>query len=402
MINSTCLSCNCNQITNLYDFGSIPAVNSFFSMDELYLEKSYPLNLNVCNKCFLIQIEDVPSPQDLYSEYHHRSAASVGNLNHLIEFKNFITQRFDLKTKILEIGSNDSTLLNLLNKEGFQCFGVDPAKNLNIRHQNVISDFFSSKIVKNIKNKYGKFDLIFGLNVFAHNASFIDMFKSVTKLLEKDGVFIFEVAYADKTILKGNFDTIYHEHVCSYTLTSLITALKFADLKVIDVEILNTQGGSLRLICQNVNNYCLESKKVKQLLSKEIKLGYQNIDFYKELSKLIAKKIKNINKFFNEQFIKNKKILFIGAPARGVVALNLVKNLDTNSSFIIDDTLEKQNKYFPGKHIQIGNWEKIDYASFDVAVILSWNYSDYLYEKLRENGFRNDVYVLFPNLRIIS
>lgn len=401
MNKSTCLSCNSDQITNIYDFGKIPAVNSFYSKNELDLEESYPLNLNVCNKCFLIQIEEVPEPQILYSEYHHRSAASVGNLNHLVEFKNFIRQKFSLKTKILEIGSNDSTLLNLLNNEGFQCFGVDPAKNLNDSHQNVVSDFFSSKIVKNIKKKYGKFDLIFGLNVFAHNSTFIDMFNAVTELLEKDGVFILEVAYADKTILKGNFDTIYHEHVCSFTLTSLTKALNFANLTVVDVELLNTQGGSLRLICQKLNDNNIQGNKVNEMLSEEIKFGYQDINFYKEISKLIALKIDIINEFFNEQFINNKKILFIGAPARGVVVLNLVKNLDSNTSLVIDDTFEKQNKYFPGKYIQIKSWDKIDYRYFDVAVILSWNYCDYLYDKLREFGFTNDVYVLFPNLKKI-
>ena len=273
--------------------------------------------LNVCNDCYLVQIENVPSPEKLYKEYHHKSSASSGNVEHLENFKDYISSKYSKDTKILEIGSNDSTLLNLLSDDGYNCVGIDPAENLNNEHENVISDFFNMDITDKVLAQYGKFDLIFGLNVFAHNDSFIDMFKAVNKLLENNGTFIFDVAYAKQTILEGNFDTIYHEHVCSYTLTSLINALSFAEITVVDVEELPSQGGSLRLTCKKSESNYEVQDRVNSILKQEIELGYQSLEFYENISNLIENKVLDINNFFEENINNEKRILFIGAPARG-------------------------------------------------------------------------------------
>jgi len=399
---SVCLSCSGNNINLIYDFGNLPAVNSFYSMENINSEEFFPMVLNVCNDCYLVQIENVPSPEKLYKEYHHKSSASSGNVEHLENFKDYISSKYSKDTRILEIGSNDSTLLNLLSDDGYNCAGIDPAENLNSDHENVISDFFNMDITDKVLAKYGKFDLIFGLNVFAHNDSFIDMFKAVNILLEKRGTFIFDVAYAKQTILKGNFDTIYHEHVCSYTLTSLINALSFAKMTVVDVEELNSQGGSLRLTCKKSESNYQVQDRVNNLLKQEIELGYQSAEFYENISSLIENKILNINNFFEKNIKNDKRILFIGAPARGVVVLNLVNSLDKNKSLVIDDTPEKQNKMFPCMHIAVKSWENTEFNDFDIAVVLSWNYVDYLEKKLRSFGFNKDVYTLIPEVKNIS
>ena len=399
---SVCLSCSGNNINLIYDFGNLPAVNSFYSMENIKSEEFFPMVLNVCNDCYLVQIENVPSPEKLYKEYHHKSSASSGNVEHLENFKDYISSKYSKDTKILEIGSNDSTLLNLFYNDGFNCVGIDPAENLNSEHENVISDFFNMDITDKVLAQYGRFDLIFGLNVFAHNDSFIDMFKAVNKLLETNGTFIFDVAYAKQTILKGNFDTIYHEHVCSYTLTSLINALSFAEITVVDVEELPSQGGSLRLTCKKSESNYEVQDRVNSTLKREIELGYQSVEFYENISNLIENKVLDINNFFEKNIDNEKRILFIGAPARGVVVLNLVKNLDKNKSLVIDDTPEKQNKMFPGKHIAVKGWENVEYNDFDMAVVLSWNYVDYLEKKLRSFGFNKDVYTLIPEVKNIS
>ena len=399
---SVCLSCSSNDSNLLYDFGELPAVNKFFSQDDVDSEKKYPLVLNYCKVCFLVQIEEVPPAEDLYQDYHHKSSASAGNVDHLKSFKDFIVDNFDLKTNILEIGSNDSTLLNLLNEEGFDIIGIDPAINLNQDDKNVISSFFNTEIVEKISNNYGKFDLIFGLNVFAHSKDFLDMFLAANELLKTDGTFIFEVAYADKTILKGNFDTIYHEHVCSYTLTSLNKVLSIAGFKIIDAYEIDTQGGSLRLVCKKLSTNLKTNNRFIKLLDREKKLGYSEVEFYESIAKSIQTKVDKINQFFEALYEKNKKILFIGAPARGVVVINLVKSLNKKNCIVIDDTKEKQNKLFPGTHIPVTQWEKVDFGNYDIAIILSWNYSDYLLDKLTSYGFKKDVYTLIPDIKKIS
>jgi len=398
-----CLSCKSYNTHSIYDFGDMPAVNSFYSLENIEEEKSFPMKLNYCSDCWLVQIEKVPSPSELYSEYHHKSSASKGNVDHLISFKNMLVENFSKDAQILEVGSNDSTLLNLLSKEGYQCLGVDPAKNLNEKHENVVSDFFGTNIVSSLKKNYGKFDLIFGLNVFAHNDSFIDMFSAVEELLNQDGDFILDIAYAKETILQGNFDTIYHEHVCSYTLTSLKNALGLAKLDIVNVQELPSQGGSLRVFCKKKSDSFQANSSVEKLLEIEKGLGFETKKFYDELKIEITNKVSKINDFINDNNFK-RKILFIGAPARGVVVLNLIKNLAVSECLVLDDTPEKQHKLFPGKHIEVKSWsdKAFDVNNFDFAVILSWNYAEYLFDRIKKLNFNKDTFVLIPTIKKIN
>lgn len=402
-----CKSCKSENMRLVYDFGHLPSVNSYYKFTEIDLFKKYPLELYVCEDCWLLQILNVPEPNILFDEYHHFSGSSAGNVEHL---KNVALMIKDIKqingvdkNKILEIGTNDGTLIQYLSMLDFDVFGVEPAKNIKPQEKvKIFKGYFNLEFSKKIKKEFGIFDYVIGLNVFAHNAKFIDMFKGVKNVLSESGVLIIEVAYAPSTIGSGNFDTIYHEHVCSYSLISLENALKIAGLEIYDAYLINTQGGSLRVFCSHPNNNKVKTKNYLNLRKKENLLKLNSLDYYSQISKKINQKIKSIQKFLGEIQKSDKKLLIVGSPARGVTIINVCDIDLSNFAVVVDSTPQKQGKVMPGTNIKISSWEKINFSKFDVALILSWNYSDYLSKKLIDKGFLGETFVPLPTLKKIS
>lgn len=393
-----CYSCN-SKTKQIFNFGSIPFVNSFFESHEINKEKKNPLILYVCENCFLLQLSKVPSPSEIYDEYHHLSSASQGNIKHLENVAEFIKNTLGNNMKILEIGANDLYLTNLLKNKN-NVLAIDPAKNINSDKDNIIVDYFTNETSKMIENKFGQFDLIIGLNVFAHNDSFQEMFYAAKNLMHNNSVLMVEVAYAVDTIGKGLFDTIYHEHVCSYSLYALKKIFEIVGLEINFVEHLETQGGSLRLLLGKQKRKFNLMNQLEQITEEELKIGINSMEYYESITSKVNSKIQALNNFIEEINKKNKGLLIIGAPARGVVTLNSINRINTNVT-IIDDTTLKQNKLMPGVHHPISNWD-IDFSNYSDCLILSWNYAKYLNQKLRDRGFSGSIYVPFPDLMLVS
>jgi len=403
MHDSTCKCCLTPTIHLVYDFGLMPPVNTYFEKATISEEKSFPLKLYVCKICWLLQLGHVPPPSSLFEEYHHVSGASKGNVEHLEKVSEIINKRVKNKpTKIFEVGCNDGTLLKFLQLFSHEVAGCDPAKNLTPKKElRVYSDFFGVNVAKKIWAEAGTFDFIVGLNVFAHNADFIDMLKGSAALLTETGTIMIEVAYAPLTICDGNFDTIYHEHVCSYTLISLTNVLRNAGLKIYDAEIITTQGGSIRVFAQHDCNNSIITDNYTDIIEREQEDGLNNLRYYEALQSKIEQKSALINDFLSDVVRQNRRMLIVGSPARGVVTMN-VCGIDVSAhSLVVDDTKEKQGKIMPGVHIPICAWEDINFSAFEVALILSWNYTDSLVDRLRKTDFSGRVFVPFPVLKEI-
>ena len=176
-----------------------------------------------------------------------------------------------------------------------------------------------------------------------------------------------------------------------------------AKLDSVNVQELPSQGGSLRVFCKKKSDSFQANSSVEKLLEIEKGLGFETKKFYDELKIEITNKVSKINDFINDNNFK-RKILFIGAPARGVVVLNLIKNLAVSECLVLDDTPEKQHKLFPGKHIEVKSWsdKAFDVNNFDFAVILSWNYAEYLFDRIKKLNFNKDTFVLIPTIKKIN
>jgi cyclopropane fatty-acyl-phospholipid synthase-like methyltransferase len=404
-VSKNCLSCHSKVIT-IYNFGKVPLVNNFHK-SNFVSNKKYLLNLCVCKKCKVLQLQDTPNENKMYSNYKHFSSASEDNLNHLKDLSDFIKNQFSKNSTILEIGCNDGSLLSVLKKKFTNVFGVDPGKNFKRIHEKnkllTISKHFEKRIIPEIYKKFKnkKFDLIIGLNVFAHFKKVQQAFNLVSNLLSPNGSFIFEVAYAKETIIKYKFDTIYHEHIFNHTLTGLINMIGRTKMNINQASVIKTQGGSLRLIC-SLNKK--RNNSVKKIINNEKMLGFNNIKFYNAIKNKIQYKINIINNFIKKKINVKSKVLLIGAPARGVMFFNTTILKNYKNLTIVDDTNDKILNYFPGSDTKIMSWKSLKNNNSipKIAILLSWNYKRTMIKKLKTHGFKGSVFIFFPDIKKIK
>lgn len=394
--------CICDQsvVDQCIDLGSIPLVNNFKSK---YQKKKYKLSMGLCRKCKLFQIQKNVNPKLLFENYAHISSGSKSNLKHIENVFNKICEikKLTKKSKILEIGCNDGSLLKLVKTKTKNIVGVDPAKNLMKKiknnYQELIPDFFNKKNGEYLLSKYKKFDVIIALNVIPHTINVKEIIEYISHLLADDGFFLMEGAYFFETINKGKFDTIYHEHVSSFTLHSLKNLLMNAGLKIHYAKQIQTQGGSIRIIAKKKT----KSQQWRKLYSLEIRKKVKNLSTYRKTGDLIKKIINDINISF-KKISDKEKVILLGAPARGVVISNVCNFDDKKILFAIDDSATKNNKFFPGKKIKVFDWEKLDKVKCNNFILLSWNYKDEILKKIKLYRKRFNLMTPLPKSKILS
>lgn len=403
-----CKSCGYEGINRFLELGDIPPVNAFIANEQINDEKKYPLNLAYCPNCFLVQLEEIVPPEELFRNYLHLSAGSAVNVSHLKETADYIGNKFEVNenTKVLEIGSNDGTLLNFFKKYTSNVLGVDPAKNLaEINKEkgiDYISEFFNTSTASKIVKDRGKFDLIVALNVIPHTPDNIDLLKGVRIVLQNKGTLIMEGVYALETVLNGQFDTIYHEHVYTFSLHALVSTFRMAGLTVVDVEKIPTQGGSLRIYAMKDEFAKPISDSVKKILQDEEKIGLADSKTYDSVGPKVESYKKEIRKIIEEEKIKHGKLIGLGSPARGVVIMNYC-GINTNDvEYIVDDTSLKHGKVAPGVHIPVKSAEVLKEEKDRTFLLLSWNYKDSFVERLKEIFPKFRMIVPFPKLEVIE
>ena len=378
------------------DLGVQPPANSFIDQNELNSpELKFPLRLFWCNNCFLVQLLDIVDKEYLFKNYLYMTSASKPIVDHFKKYANEVYQEF-LKEQndpfVVEIGSNDGSLLAEFKKLGTSILGIEPATNLaNLANQSDIptkNSFFSSKIGHEIAQSRNV-TVVVANNVIGHVEDLQDLMNGVKILIGKNGVFIFEVPYLVDLIKKLEFDTIYHEHLSYFSLLPIVNLTNRYGLEVFDVRRQSVHGGTIRVFISQKDNFKI-NYSVKHLLEEEHMLGLDKKYIYSNFSINVSEfKIKLKTKL---QIIKNenKSIFGYGAPAKGNVLLNYC-NIDTHFlDYVIDTTSLKQGKYTPGTHIPIFSPEKIsDKGNNHIALLLAWNYEYEILEKekkFRERG----------------
>jgi SAM-dependent methyltransferase len=401
-----CLACRGTTMFDLFDLGKIPPVNGFSTTSNR--ENAFPLNLGVCLDCWLCQLTDAPDPDLLFRSYKHFSGASAGNLLHLREVAETVgTAMSDRSSvKVLEIGCNDGSLLELLRDRGFECIGVDPAYTMKDAHKSkglkVIYDFFNEQLASRLLKSDGQFDLVIGLNVLAHFPTFISAYRGIRSLLKPGGLFHLEVADATETLANGRFDTIYHEHVCNYTLTSIDSVLRSVGLRGIRAEKIDTQGGSLRVLACAEDDSREEEGSYRALLEMDRSKGVDRKDFYLDVKAKTEDTISVLNRHYAEFCSGDEPVILLGAPARGVVMCNSTVLKDMTNLHCVDDTQAKLGCVIPGTEILVGGWDSIPPIGSTKAILLSWNYRDSMLQKLADTGFKGKVLIPLPETEVID
>jgi len=288
----------------------------------------------------------------------------------------------------VDIGSNDGTLLTNFKIKDINVLGIEPAKNIaELAISNdiyTLNDFFSLEVAKIVVAQYGRAEVITATNVLAHVNDFSDFLKGVNYLMADDGVFVIEVPYLADLIANLEFDTIYHEHLSYFTLSSLNRLFTQFNLNITQASRVNVHGGSLRIYGRK--NVGRTSPLVHELLKSESDLKIDSLDTYQEFAAKVVKLGKKIRSLLKSLKARGANMAGYGAPAKGNVLLNYCQIGTDILDYITDTTPFKQGHYTPGMHIPIFPVQRFYENPPDFAFLLAWNYADDILKK--ENAYR--------------
>ena len=372
-----CRFCGNKLNHEFIDLVSSPPSNSYLSAEQLNEpEIFYPLKLFVCDKCFLVQIDEYKKNNEIFNEnYAYFSSYSNSWLEHAKNYTEMMIEKLGLnnKSQVIEIASNDGYLLQYFKLQGIPCLGVEPTKNTaavaKSKGIDVIEDFFTEELANNLP----KADLILGNNVLAHVPNINDFVKGLKKALKPTGTITMEFQHLLNLIEQSQFDTIYHEHFSYLSLFTTMQIFKTHGLNIFDVDELPTHGGSLRIYAAHSEMNKKHSEHVKKILEKEIAINLDKLDGYKNFQVKVDKIKYELLIFLLEAKKDGMKVAAYGAAAKGTTLLNYCGIKKDLISFIVDRNPHKQNKFLPGSHIPIVSEDALLKEKPDFVIIIPWN-----------------------------
>ncbi|MEI8245073.1 MAG: class I SAM-dependent methyltransferase [Lentisphaerota bacterium] len=387
-----CRHCSAPMNFIFIDMVNSPPSNSYLTHKQLNeSELYYPLKVFVCDKCFLVQIDEYKHHDEIFSQdYAYFSSYSRSWLKHSEEYVNNITARLrlDKNSSVMEIASNDGYLLQYFVQKGIPAFGIEPtantAKVARAKGVETLEDFFGFHSSRKIVAFKGTQDLIIGNNVLAHVPDMHDFIAGIKIALKESGTLTMEFPHLLNLIKYNQFDTIYHEHYSYLSFHTIVDIFASHGIELYDVEELPTHGGSLRIYGRHKEYKALPvSGHVQELIQKEYEFGLNSLDIYRQFQNK-SDEIKNeFISFLLEQRQEKKKVAIYGAAAKGNTLLNYCGIKGTNLiQFAVDASPFKQGKYLPGSHIEIFPEQKIKDEKPDFVIIMPWNIRDEIEQQL--------------------
>jgi hypothetical protein len=404
-----CRFCAAPLSVSFVDLGSSPLCQTQITPDALQdSERFYPLHAYVCGNCFLVQLQEFVSPEEIFGEYPYFSSYSTSWVEHARRYAEMMTERLHLhaRSKVMEIASNDGYLLQHFVAGGVPVLGIEPAKNVaKVAVQKGIPTtvrFFGRKAAAEIAEEYGRPTLLLGNNVLAHVPDINDFVEGLKILLAPDGVITMEFPHLQRLIAENQFDTIYHEHFSYLSFVTVERVFAHHGITLFDVDELSTHGGSLRIYGRHQENANLEvSDRVLDLRNREIADGFLTLERYQSFEEQVKLTKRRLLQFLIDAKDRSAKIVGYGAPGKGNTLLNYCGIRTDFLDFTVDANPYKQNTYTPGTRIPIFAPEKIREARPDYVLILPWNLRDEISAKasyIREWGGK--FVVPIPEVRV--
>lgn len=376
---SDCRFCGTTLTNSFCDLGMSPLSNSYLEASQLdKMERFYPLHAYVCENCFLVQLPEFESPENIFSDYAYFSSYSKSWLEHAKAYSEKMIDRFGYgeNNKVIEVASNDGYLLQYFKEKGIPVLGIEPAENVAKVAQDAGIDtvvkFFGADTAKELVSEGVQADLLAGNNVFAHVPDINDFTEGLSILLSPQGVITLEFPHLLRLIEQVQFDTIYHEH---FSYLSLITVKKIFDqynLVIFDVDELPTHGGSIRIYACHKDNKQVSSN-VSAVEEREKSAGLDKIKTYSVFSERVKEIKRNILDALIQIKRQGKSIVGYGAAAKGNTLLNYCGIGNDFIDYTVDISPHKQNHYLPGTHIPVYHPDKIKQTKPDYLLILPWN-----------------------------
>lgn len=390
IIERSCRFCHAPLQQSFVDLGMSPIANSLVKPENLNkMEPFYPLHAFVCGACYLVQLEEFQSPDEIFSDYTYFSSYSESWLRHARDYAEMAIQRFDIdgSSLVIEIASNDGYLLRNFKEKGIAILGIEPARNVaEVAEKNGIPSvvkFFGVETAKGLVAEGKSADLLIGNNVLAHVPDLNDFVAGMKVLLKQDGAITMEFPHLEKLMAENQFDTIYHEHFSYFSFYAVEKIFAAHGLRIFDVQELPTHGGSLRIFaCHEDNRSQIETDKVEKLRAREIKNGVNNPEKYLAFSERVRETKRKLLEFLIREKRAKKLIVGYGAPAKGNTLLNYCGIRSDFIDYTVDLSPHKQGLYLPGTRIPIYGPDRIRETKPDYVLILPWNLKKEIMEQM--------------------
>jgi len=386
-----CRMCDSEKLQLFLDLGNIPRVDRFLSQKELsQTEQSFPLTVYLCESCGLSQLGFIVPASKLFNEeYAYESSTTKNRRENYSQLAKDVCYDFKIKKKslVVDIGSNVGVLLHCFKNLGMKTIGVDASSNIvkkaNENGIETILGFFNKEIVDKIINKHEKASIITATNLFAHIQDYETFIIDLKNLLETDGIFVFQVPHFLKLVKNVEYDTIYHEHISYFGLRPLMKFFEKFQMELFDVIETDIDGGSIRCFVSYKGQFT-KSSNIDKILMKEDNEEIYSIKRLKKFEKDVKQQKVNLKNILKQLKQDGKKIVGVGAPAKGITLLNYC-NIDKDVlEYLTEKSSLKIGKFCPGMHIPIVTDKKLLEDNPDYAIILAWNFAEEIMGNLTE------------------
>jgi SAM-dependent methyltransferase len=386
-----CRFCGANLRHTFVDLGMSPLCETYPSSADLNRgEIYYPLHVYVCEQCFLVQLEQYESSENIFSDYPYFSSYSDSWLKHCDEYCDQMITRFGLnrQSSVVEVASNDGYLLQYFVQRNVPVLGIEPAANVaKVAVQKgvpTLVKFFGAQLADDLASEGQTADLVLGNNVLAQVPDLNDFVEGLKILLKPDGVLTLEFPHLLRLIEHNEFDTIYHEHFSYFSMITTERILEAHGLKAFDVEELSTHGGSLRIYaCRQESRAHAIQPKVRQLIVEEERAGLASVEGYESFGRQVKQTKLALLDFLVKAAREGKSVAGYGAPGKSATLLHYCGIGRDLIAYTVDRSPHKQGRFLPGTHIPIYHPDRIRETKPDYVVILPWNLKGEIMKQLQ-------------------
>lgn len=383
------------------DFGDMPLANSFLaSLEEAAEEARYPLAVTICQACGLVQLTHVVPAEQLFRNYLYVTSTSDAVKVHAAWLAKELVGRYGWTRSqlLVEVASNDGTVLKSFQRGGMRVLGVEPARNIAAMAEAdgvpTIAEFFNAATAKQVAATHGRAIGILGRHVFAHVNDLHDFLEGVNALLDDDGVFVIEMPYLGTLLSQMEFDTIYHEHLSYFSLAPLMRLCRDHRLVLIDVERLAIHGGSILLHMRRSRRGVVPSRRLEQLLEEERQLALTSAPTLARFGTSVRQWRDDFSEWMDELRKNGARFLGYGAAAKGTTLLNYCPSVAASLECLLDRSPLKQGRYAPGTHLPVKPVEYWRTSQATHLLILAWNFKDEIIRQMQPFAQRGGRFVV--------
>jgi hypothetical protein len=405
-----CRLCGAGKLEAVVSLTPTPVADAYVSAQQVGEPQDvYPLELSFCHACAHVQLLDVVNPRLMFrDDYTYRSGSSKGIVKHFSEYAASVLarERPPGGSLVVEIGSNDGTLLRFFKEAGLRVLGIDPASDLAREATEsgieTVPSFLLPELATRIRSERGGARIVTANNVFAHADDLSGMATCIRTLMAPDGVFVFEVSYLVDVVDKLMLGTIFHEHLSYHSIAPLAKFLLAHGLELIDVERVTIQGGSIICTAQHVGGHRPVDPRVGDLLRMERERGFDRAETFRDFERAIDRLKDDVRDLLGD--LKSKGMVGAGyGAARGGTTLFYHFGLADFVEFLVDDSPDKRGQFTPGHHIPILEPEAIYTRKPDYVCVLAWIHTRAIlknHERYSSGGGR--FIQLYPKLEVVS